>query len=39
MGIYGLKKGILVTRNTIGKRRIKGKDVLFVPAWLFLLAA
>ena len=33
---YRLKKGIVVTKDVFKKKTIKGKDILYVPAWLFL---
>jgi len=34
---YGLEKGIVITRDIMEKRVVKGKGVLLVPAWLALL--
>jgi len=35
---FGLKKGIVVTRDLFKKEEINGKEILFIPAWLFLLS-
>jgi len=35
---FGLKKGIVVTRDLFKKGEINGKEILFIPAWLFLLS-
>lgn len=32
-------KGIVITKDLLEKREIEGKEILFVPAWLFLLSA
>jgi len=34
---YKLKQGIVITRDTFEERRINGKVLLLIPAWLFLL--
>lgn len=31
-------KGIVVTKDLLEKREIEGKDILLIPAWLFLLS-
>jgi predicted AAA+ superfamily ATPase len=33
-----LTRGIIVTKDTLDEKEIKGVSVLFVPTWLFLLA-
>lgn len=35
---HKLKSGIIVTRDFLGEKEIDNKKILFVPAWLFLLA-
>jgi len=35
---FGSPRGIIVTKNRLDKKMINGKEVLFVPVWLFLLA-
>jgi len=37
MGIFKLKRGILITKNLFEERSIDGKIIQLVPAWLFLL--
>ncbi len=39
MDLYKLKKGIVVTKDLFEQKQIDGKEILFVPAWLFLLTA
>ena len=34
---FKIKKGVVVTKNTFEKQKINGKEVVFIPAWLFLL--
>jgi len=34
---FDVEKGIVVTKNTFKKESIEGKEVLFIPAWIFLL--
>ncbi|MFH1256071.1 MAG: ATP-binding protein [Candidatus Diapherotrites archaeon] len=34
-----LHKGIIVSKNQLEKKKISGKEILLIPAWLFLLAA
>ncbi len=31
---YGLEKGVVITRDIMERRTVKGKEVLLVPAWL-----
>ena len=31
---YGLEKGVVITRDIMERRMVKGKEVLLVPAWL-----
>ena len=35
---FKLKTGVLVTRDVFERREFDGKEVLFIPAWLFCLA-
>ncbi len=35
---YKQKEGIVITKNILEKKNIEGKEILFVPAWLFLLS-
>lgn len=35
---YEVKSGFVITKDLFDKRKIRGKDVTFVPAWAFLLA-
>ncbi|MFH1774950.1 MAG: hypothetical protein ABH874_08345 [Methanobacteriota archaeon] len=35
---FKVKKGIVVTKEMFETQRIDGKEILFVPAWLFLLS-
>ena len=37
MSKYKIKRGILVTKNIFKKEKIESKEILFIPAWLFLL--
>lgn len=39
IGHHQLPLGIVVTKNKIGQENIKGNNILFVPAWLFLFIA
>ena len=34
---FGLKKGIIITKDLLDKQIIEAKETLFIPAWLFLL--
>lgn len=34
---FGVKKGMVITKELLEKRDIEGTEFLFVPAWLFLL--
>ena len=34
---FKIKKGVAVTKNTFEKRKINGREIIFIPAWLFLL--
>lgn len=34
---FNIQKGIVVTKNLLEKRTIDGREVLLIPAWLFLL--
>ncbi len=34
---FGVKKGIIVTRDIMETRRVDDIDIIFIPAWLFLL--
>ena len=34
---HRLKNGIVVTKDVFDRKRIDGREVLFIPAWLFLL--
>jgi hypothetical protein len=36
---YGLKNGIVVTKDAFEERKIDGKTIFLIPAWLFLLTA
>jgi predicted AAA+ superfamily ATPase len=38
MNKFKVGKGVVVTKELFEKRRFGGKEILFVPAWLFLLA-
>lgn len=38
MDVFKLKKGILITKNIFEHRKVGGKKITLVPAWLFLLA-
>lgn len=35
---FKVKKGIIMTKDLLDKRNTDGKEILFVPAWLFLLS-
>jgi hypothetical protein len=35
---FKVKKGIVVTKDLLDKRNVDSKEVLFIPAWLFLLS-
>ncbi len=35
---FGSNRGIIVTRSRLNKRMLDGKEILFIPVWLFLLA-
>ncbi|MEA1906711.1 MAG: ATP-binding protein, partial [Euryarchaeota archaeon] len=37
MCTFDLSTGIMVTMNKFGKEEIRGRDVLFIPIWFFLL--
>ena len=37
MDVYGSGKGIVITKELMEKRTVKGKDISLVPAWLALL--
>jgi predicted AAA+ superfamily ATPase len=37
MHVFDQSAGILVTTDEFGKDVIDGRDVLFIPIWLFLL--
>ncbi len=34
---FKLKEGVVITRDLLECREIEGKEILFIPAWLFLL--
>ncbi|SNQ61338.1 conserved hypothetical protein [Candidatus Methanoperedens nitroreducens] len=34
---FEVKKGIIITKDQLEKRDIEGTEILFIPAWLFLL--
>jgi predicted AAA+ superfamily ATPase len=36
---YGTKTGILITKDQMDKKTINGREILFIPAWLALLAS
>ncbi|MCK4614195.1 MAG: ATP-binding protein, partial [Thermoplasmata archaeon] len=38
MNKYDLKHSLLVTKNLYKKEKIDGKQISYIPAWLFLLA-
>jgi predicted AAA+ superfamily ATPase len=35
---FGAKKAIVVTRNRLDAERIGDNEIMYVPAWLFMLA-
>jgi predicted AAA+ superfamily ATPase len=37
MGEFDLKEGIIVTKDLFERRKFREKEILFIPAWLFLL--
>ena len=37
INLYGLNKGIVVTRDTFKIEELEGFRILFIPLWLFLL--
>ena len=37
INLYGLNKGIVVTRDTFKIEELEGCWILFIPLWLFLL--
>lgn len=38
MDEYSVKRGIVVTKDMLERKIIDGKEIIFIPAWLFLLA-
>jgi len=34
---FKLKKGVVITKDLLDEKRINGKDILFIPVWLFLI--
>ena len=34
---FKVKKGVAVTKNIFEKRKINNREIIFIPAWLFLL--
>mgnify|MGYP001566820271 CR=1 FL=1 len=36
---FKLAKGIIVTKDILKEENIENKQIIFIPAWLFLLAA
>lgn len=34
---FKLKRGIVVTKDVFGRKEINGREILFIPAWLFLI--
>lgn len=37
MGAYKLRRGIVVTKDLLENRKVDGKEIFFIPVWLFLL--
>jgi len=37
MDEHKLNKGIVVTKDLIDQKKIDGKTISFIPAWLFLI--
>ncbi len=35
---FNVNKGILITKDLFDKQDIDGEEILFIPAWLFLLS-
>lgn len=38
MGEYSVSRGIVVTKDLLERKIIDGREIIFIPAWLFLLA-
>ena len=36
---FSFKKGIIITKDVFEEKKFGKKEILFIPAWLFLLAA
>jgi len=34
---FSVKRGLVITKNLFEEKNVEGKNILFVPAWLFLL--
>ncbi len=37
MGKFKIKKGIIITKDIFKKQKVEKKEIIFIPAWLFLL--
>jgi len=35
---FKTKKGVVVTKDLLKKEEVNHKEILFIPAWLFLLS-
>ncbi len=38
MESYGVKRGLVITKDLLDRKSVDGREVVFVPAWLFLLS-
>ncbi len=38
MESYGVERGLVITKDLLDRKSIDGREVAFVPAWLFLLS-